>query len=109
MIETTTFEALWGGLPVISMAGTEFRSRAGLAILTAAGLPELVGRDIDDTLRIAQSLASDRPRLAALRAGLRERLRGAGLLDGAQYVRELEACYRTAIEASEPADGHPAN
>ena len=94
---TTTFEALWGGLPVIALAGSEFRSRAGLAILSAAGLGDLVANDVDEYLRIAIDLAADRPRLAALRAGMRERLRGAGLLDGAKYAGELESCYREAL------------
>ena len=94
---TTTFEALWGGLPVVVLAGTEFRSRAGAAILTAAGITELVAQDKEHYVEIAVSLAEDRTRLAALRSGLRGRLQASGLLDGPRYARELEHCYETAL------------
>ncbi len=68
---TTTCDALWMGVPVISLAGRTAVGRAGLSILSNVGLPELVARTPAEYLRIATDLAADLPRLAALRAGLR--------------------------------------
>jgi predicted O-linked N-acetylglucosamine transferase (SPINDLY family) len=90
---TTTCEALWMGVPVVTLAGDRHASRVGVSLLESVGLPELVGRDVDDYVRIAAALAGDLPRLAALRAGMRERLRASPLRDEAGFVRELEECY----------------
>src|SRR5208282_4692744 len=68
---TTTCDALWMGVPVVSLAGKTAVGRAGLSILTNAGLPDLVAGSIDDYLRIAASLANDLARLDGLRTGLR--------------------------------------
>jgi predicted O-linked N-acetylglucosamine transferase (SPINDLY family)/predicted SAM-dependent methyltransferase len=90
---TTTCEALWMGVPVVTLAGDRHAGRVGVSILETVGLPELVGRDVDDYVRIAAGLAGDLPRLARLRAGMRERLRASPLRDETGFVRELEACY----------------
>lgn len=91
---TTTCDSLWMGVPVVSLAGDEFRSRAGLSLLTAAGLPHLIARSADEYVDIAAALASDVPALAELRAGLRERLRVSPLADIGAYVAALEEAYR---------------
>lgn len=91
---TTSCEALWLGVPVVSRSGKVFQSRAGLSILGSVGLAELVAEDDDDYVRIATGLARDGARLAALRAGLRERMRASPLTDSRAYARELEATYR---------------
>jgi protein O-GlcNAc transferase len=91
---TTTCEALWLGVPVVSRSGKVFQSRAGLSILGSVGLGELVADNDEDYVRIATGLARDGARLAALRAGLRERMRASPLTDARAYARELEATYR---------------
>jgi len=102
----TTCATLWLGVPVISMAGNLFQSRAGLSLLAALGLRELVADDPDDFLRVALDLARDPQRLAELRLGMRERMRASPLIDAAAYTRDLERLYRAAWEdwcAAEPA------
>jgi len=92
---TTTCEALWMGVPVVSLAGATHVARVGASILTHAGLPELVAESPERYVEIALSLARDRARLAALRAGLRERLRASALLDARGFARQLEDAYRS--------------
>lgn len=87
---TTTCEALWMGVPVVSRAGEAHASRVGASLLGAAGLGELVARDRESYLQIASGLAADTAGLAALRAGLRERLRASALCDGPAYARRWE-------------------
>ena len=93
---TTTFEALWSGLPVITLAGRYGASRSATSILTALGMPELIAADEAGYVNAAVKLASDLPRLAELRSSLRQRMADAGLCDGARFTRELEALYREA-------------
>jgi len=91
---TTTCEALWLGVPVVTRSGDIFQSRAGLSILGSMGLDELIAASDEEYVRIAVALAHDSTRLAALRAGLRERMRASPLTDGRSYARALEAAYR---------------
>jgi predicted O-linked N-acetylglucosamine transferase (SPINDLY family) len=93
---TTTCEALWKGVPVVSLAGATHASRMGLSILSAAGLPHLCARSEDDYVALAARLASDLGALAGLRASLRSRLEASPLMDEAGFVRALEALYRAA-------------
>jgi len=90
----TTTETLWLGVPVVSLAGEDFRSRAGLSLLSAVSLPHLVARDAARYVAIAADLACDAPRLQRLRSGLRETLRRSPLCDAAAYTRALEQIYR---------------
>jgi predicted O-linked N-acetylglucosamine transferase (SPINDLY family) len=92
----TTCATLWLGVPVISMAGNLFQSRAGLSILAAVGLRDLVADNPDDFLRIALELARDPQRLAELRSGMRGRMRASPLLEAAAYTRDLEHMYHAA-------------
>ncbi len=92
----TSCESLWLGTPLVSRAGNDFLARAGLSLLSTVGLAELVAQDEDEYLRIALELARDLPRLAQLRAGLRERMRASPLLAAAAFTRDLESLYRTA-------------
>jgi predicted O-linked N-acetylglucosamine transferase (SPINDLY family) len=91
----TTCDALWMGVPVISLAGEMPISRGGLSLLSNAGLQELVAFSEDDYVRIAVGLARDLPRLATLRAGLRARMRASPLMDATRYARNLEFAFRT--------------
>ncbi len=91
---TTTCDALWMGVPVISLAGTTAVGRAGVSILSNAGLPELIAGTPQDYVRIAVGLASDLPRLAALRAGLRGRLDRSPLTDAPRFAHNMESAFR---------------
>lgn len=91
---TTTCEALWLGVPVITRSGDIFQSRAGRSILGAMGLDELIAGSDEEYVRVAVALGRDSARQRALRAGLRERMRASALTDGLAYARDLEAAYR---------------
>ena len=91
---TTTCDALWMGVPVVALAGDWAMGRAGLSILSNAGLPELVARDEEEYLRIAVTLASDHPRLAELRRTLRAKMLASPLMDGPRFAHDMEMLYR---------------
>jgi predicted O-linked N-acetylglucosamine transferase (SPINDLY family) len=92
---TTSCDALWMGVPVVSLAGERAVGRAGLSILSNLGLAELVGRDVEQYVQIAAELARDLPHLTALRATLRQRMQQSPLMDAPRFARNLEAAYRT--------------
>jgi predicted O-linked N-acetylglucosamine transferase (SPINDLY family) len=91
---TTTMDALWMGVPVITLAGRTAVGRGGVSILTNVGLPELIAGTPDEYIAIARALAGDPGRLAELRRGLRGRMAASPLLDGRQYAADLEAAFR---------------
>ena len=86
---TTTCEALWMGVPVITCPGETFASRHSLSHLSNVGLTETIARDLDEYVELAVSLAGDLPRLAALRAGLRQRMAASPLCDGKRFATNL--------------------
>jgi predicted O-linked N-acetylglucosamine transferase (SPINDLY family) len=92
---TTSLDALWMGVPVVSLCGERPVSRAGLSQLSNLGLPELVAFTGDQYVEIAAGLANDIPRLKELRATLRPRMEKSVLMDGAHFARQIEACYRS--------------
>jgi predicted O-linked N-acetylglucosamine transferase (SPINDLY family) len=96
---TTTCEALWMGAPVVTRAGERHAARVGVSLLTRVGLPELIAATHEDYVRIATELGRDPVRLAALRAGLRERVARSPLCDGSRFTRELEDAYAQMWEA----------
>jgi len=91
---TTTCDALWMGVPVVSLAGQTAVGRGGLSILSNLGLPELVAHDAEQYLRIAEELAGDLARLAGLRATLRQRMQNSPLTDAPRFAGNVEAAYR---------------
>ncbi|MGE7416484.1 tetratricopeptide repeat protein [Methylobacterium tarhaniae] len=93
---TTTCEALWQGVPAVTLAGDRQAGRVVASALTAAGLPDFVAASPDAYVRIAAGLADDVDRLTALRRGMRERLRGSALCDARGFGAAVEAAYRTA-------------
>jgi protein O-GlcNAc transferase len=92
---TTTCDALWMGVPVVTLAGDRHVSRVGASLLTAAGLEELIATTPQQYVDIASALASDRERLAELRGGLRERMQASPLMDAASLAREMERAFRS--------------
>jgi predicted O-linked N-acetylglucosamine transferase (SPINDLY family) len=91
---TTACEALWMGVPVITLRGDRHAGRMTASVLTGLGLTELIADSCQDYRRIARHLARDGARRAVLRGGLRGRMLAAPLCDGAAFVRNLEAAYR---------------
>jgi len=91
---TTTCEALWMGVPVVSMAGQTHVSRVGVSLLTNLGHPEWIAASPEEYVKIAVELANDLPRLASLRSSLREKMQASPLMDAAGFARDIEAAYR---------------
>ncbi|MBI1776503.1 MAG: tetratricopeptide repeat protein [Proteobacteria bacterium] len=92
---TATFEALWMGVPVVSLAGERFLGRVGGSVLAQVGLSDLVGADRAAYVRIAAALAGDRGRRMELRQELRGRLAVSPLCEADAYARSVEVAYRT--------------
>jgi predicted O-linked N-acetylglucosamine transferase (SPINDLY family) len=91
---TTTCEALWMGVPVVSLAGRSHACRVGASLLGSVGLPELVAQTPEQYVQIAADLAGDLPRLAELRRTLRGQMEKSPLMDAARFARNVEAAYR---------------
>lgn len=91
---TTTCEALWMGVPVVTLRGDRHAGRVGTSLLTAVGLPELIADTPEAYVDLAVELARDLDRLASLRATLRERVRASALCDAAGFARDMETAYR---------------
>ncbi|MBF0589376.1 MAG: tetratricopeptide repeat protein [Magnetococcales bacterium] len=92
---TTTFQALWMGVPTISLLGRRFIGRMAADILHHAGLSELIADTEELYVEHALSLAKDHQRLRELRQGLRQRLQSSPLLNGPGYARHVESAYRS--------------
>ncbi len=91
---TTSLDAFWQGVPVVTLEGDSPVARAGLSLLTNLGLSELVGETPDQFVSIAVALAGDVPRLCELRATLRDGLQASPLSDASRFARGVEAAYR---------------
>jgi predicted O-linked N-acetylglucosamine transferase (SPINDLY family) len=90
---TTTCDALWMGVPTVSMVGKTAVGRGGSTILSNVGLTELVADTQEGYLQIAVTLAQDLPRLETLRRGMRQRMQDSPLMDGPQFANNMEAAY----------------
>ncbi len=91
---TTSFDALWMGTPLVTLAGKHFVSRMGVTIASNAGMPELVAQNTDQYIKIAAALALDRARLKALRHSLRSRVEKSPLMDNDAFAKHMETAYR---------------
>ncbi|WP_288322078.1 hypothetical protein [uncultured Selenomonas sp.] len=94
----TTCEALFMGLPVVTRAGTRHGARFGASLLQNTGLGELVADTADAYVERAILLARDGELLAALHGAVHRMMRASPLMNGAQYVRDVEAAYETIWE-----------
>jgi protein O-GlcNAc transferase len=90
---TTTCEALWMGVSVVTFAGRCHAARVGASLLARVGLDELVAPTLEGSLKVAVQLARDPERLASLRSSMRERMLGSPLMDAGRLARQLEATY----------------
>ncbi len=91
---TTTCDALWQGVPVITLAGKNYASRFGSSAHNVLGLTEWIAASVEQYVETATALARDLNRLARLRGELRSRMAASTLLDGATFARRVEAAYR---------------
>lgn len=91
---TTTCDALWMGVPVITLAGQTHVSRVGASLLASLGLSELVATNSDDYVKLAIQLAADRERLISLRQNLRDRMKQSPLMDAPAFAKNIESAYR---------------
>lgn len=89
----TIAEALWMGVPVVTLCGSRFSSRYGASLLAAAGCADLVGKTADEYIDLAARLVADLPRLKTLRRNLRAMSVAHGLGDSQQFAANLEAAY----------------
>ncbi len=78
---TTSCDALWMGVPVITLLGQTAAGRAGASILQNVGLPDLIAKTPDEFVKIAANLAADSPRLADLRQSLRGRIESSSMMN----------------------------
>jgi predicted O-linked N-acetylglucosamine transferase (SPINDLY family) len=91
---TTTCDALWMGVPVITLPGATSIHRSGVSLRSNVGLSELMAESPEQYVHIASDLAADLPRLGKLRSSLRQRMFESPLMDAAGFVQGLHAAYR---------------
>jgi protein O-GlcNAc transferase len=90
---TTSVEALWMGVPVLTRRGERFLSHVGESIVSTAGLPGWIAADDDDYVAKAVRFSEQRNELATLRSTLRERLLASPLCDAPRFARHLEDAF----------------
>jgi len=91
---TTSLDALWMGVPTVTLVGDTVVGRGGVCQAMNVGLPELIATTEDEYVRIASALSSDLEHLSGLRQTLRARLQQSPLMDGPRFARNLESLYR---------------
>jgi predicted O-linked N-acetylglucosamine transferase (SPINDLY family) len=91
---STTLDALWMGVPVVSYVDRRNLGRAGLSLLSNVGLPQFAVSSIDAYVETAVRVSQDKQALATLRAGLRAKMQASPLLDAAGFTRKLETGFR---------------
>ncbi len=90
---TTGIDALWAGLPMVTLAGRSFASRLGASMLRAVDMPQLATETLNEYFNLAVSLSGDRPRLDALSGALLASRDTAPLFDAARFARDLDALF----------------
>jgi predicted O-linked N-acetylglucosamine transferase (SPINDLY family) len=93
---TTSLDALWMGVPLVTLAGRMPVGRTGVTLLSNVGLSDLIANGPAEYVHIAAGLAANLQRLAELRRVLRGRLESGPLMDARRYTRDLESAYRSA-------------
>jgi predicted O-linked N-acetylglucosamine transferase (SPINDLY family) len=96
---TTSLQAMWMGVPVVTQCGEHFVSRMGASFMAAAGLSEWVAEDDDGYVRVAVQMAQDRAALLALKRSLRDRLKTRRGWDVVAHTRAMEAAFVEMVNA----------
>jgi predicted O-linked N-acetylglucosamine transferase (SPINDLY family) len=91
---TTTCEAMWMGVPVVTLRGVIHPGRVGASLLQSVGHPEWIAEDLDAYVALATRLAGDPAGLAKIRGDLRKRLEFSTLMDEPPFVERFDACLR---------------
>ncbi|MDD1607795.1 MAG: tetratricopeptide repeat protein, partial [Methylococcaceae bacterium] len=95
---TTTSDALWSGLPVLTCVGEAYASRVAASLLSAVGLPELITTSADDYHALAIQLASHPEQLAAIRKKLADNRLTCPLFDTGLFTQHIESAYQAMME-----------
>ncbi len=95
---TTTSDALWAGLPVVTRKGATFAGRVAASLLQSIGLPDLITHTAEEYEELAFRLATERELLAAVKQRLVRNRATSSLFDTAAFAKNLEAAYRTMVE-----------
>ena len=95
---TTTFEALWMGVPVITKRGNSHVSSVGASIITNVGLQNFIANDLNQYIDLAKKNSNDIDYLQVLRLGLREKLKKSSLCDGVSFAKDIEDAYKFIYE-----------
>lgn len=90
----TTCNALWMGVPVLTLSGGETMARSGASLLSAVGIPDWIARDEREYVEKAREFAGRRDALADIRKGLRQRMRESVLCDAPGFMKGVESGYR---------------
>jgi predicted O-linked N-acetylglucosamine transferase (SPINDLY family) len=90
---TTTCEALWMGVPVITLAGKTHRSRVGASLLSNVGLEEFIAESVEDYVEKGVSLANNVKKRKSIHRDLRSWMARSLLMDSARFIRSLEKTY----------------
>ena len=93
---TTTCDALWMGVPTVSLVGQLAFTRSGLSILSNVGLPELATNSEQEYFEKVLALANDPQQLASLRRSLRDRMMASPLMDAPKFASALQSMFREA-------------
>jgi predicted O-linked N-acetylglucosamine transferase (SPINDLY family) len=103
---TTSLDAFWMGVPVLTLLGRTVAGRAGASLAHNLGLPQLVAASQEELVARAQLLVRDLASLAELRTGLRSRMRASPLMDQPRFARAMEAAYVEIFRRWCDASGH---
>ncbi len=96
---TTSCDALWMGVPLVTLAGNTGVGRSGVRLLSHLSLSEFISSNVDSYISIAAQLASDPARLAHLRATLRDRMQSSLLTNAPRFAADLQSLFRRAWDA----------
>jgi len=97
---TTSCDALWMGVPVVSLSGSRFSSRMGASVLSTVGLEEFIARGNQDYVQIATSLAADHYRIRTIRSSLRNQVASSLLCNATEFTHDFEAALHEIVNAT---------
>jgi len=95
---TTASDALWTGLPILTVLGTTFAGRVAASLLNAIGLPELITATLDAYEQTAVDLATHPEKMSAIKRKLVENRLTAPLFDTKHFTKHIEAAYNAMFE-----------